>query len=104
MKNTLPKLLVAALLSCLLLNTSIAGEKSDKAKEAERKSKVFLKWDEDGDKQLNEDEFTKMNLTWMEKNGQDGGEAEAKKRFKRKDADGDGFVTFEEQTGLSLPE
>ena len=42
MKNTLSKLLLAAVFGCLVLNTSIAGQKSDEAKQAERKSKVPL--------------------------------------------------------------
>ena len=65
--------------------------------EAAKKTRYFLKWDQDGDQKLNPAEFTEMTRTQFEKKGMDGYEEAAQKRFKNKDADKDGFVTFEEQ-------
>lgn len=92
-------MITVALLGSFLSTPLMAGQA-----EAEQKAKTFLKWDEDGDKQLNKDEFCKMNASWMEKSGKEVKQKELDNRFKRKDADGDGFVTFEEQFGMALPE
>jgi len=93
MKHLLIKLtVIAALVFSLQANTALAGEKSEAAK----KTKVFLKWDQDGDQKLNKAEFTEMTKAQFESKGKDGWEEAAAKRFKNKDADGDGYVTFEE--------
>ena len=93
MKHLLIKLtVIIALFVSLQANTALAGEKSEAAK----KTKVFLKWDQDGDQKLNQAEFTQMTKTQFENKGKDGWEEAAAKRFKNKDANSDGFVTFEE--------
>lgn len=101
-KHTLHLTALVAL-TALFSSSVYAGEKMDQ-KELDRKAKYFLKWDADGDKQLNKDEYTEMTRVQFEKKDKPGYEEEAAKRFKRKDADGDGFVTFEEQNGVKLPE
>lgn len=83
---------------------SWADKKWGELSESERKAKVFLKWDVNGDNQLDKTEFTEMTKAQFEKNGKDGYMKAAEKRFKNKDADGDGFVSFEEQSGMQLPE
>jgi Ca2+-binding EF-hand superfamily protein len=70
----------------------------------EKKAKTFLKWDADGDAKLNKAEYTEMTKAQFEKNGKDGYAEAAEKRFGNKDTNEDGFVSFEEQTGMELPE
>lgn len=58
--------------------------------------KYFAKWDADGDGKMTLEEFTAMTKVQFEKNGKEGYEAEAAKRFEFKDMDGDGSLTLEE--------
>ena len=104
MKNTTNKILTVILLTGLLASPLLAGKANADQKATQRKAKTFLKWDEDGDKQLNKDEFCKMHTSWMESNGKEVRQKELDNRFKNKDANGDGMVTFEEHFGEPLPQ
>jgi Ca2+-binding EF-hand superfamily protein len=102
MKRSIIKILTLTIASGLFV-APLFGDTQQDPKEAERKAKTFLKFDVDGDKMLNEEEFTAMTKSWFEKSGKDGYEKAAKRRFKNKDVDGDGFVSFKEQFGMDLP-
>ena len=64
--------------------------------DTEKRQAYFNKWDADGDGQLNITEFTAMVTAQFAKKGKQDAETEAEKRFKRKDTDGDGFISFDE--------
>ena len=104
MKKSTAKLIAITLMGSLLVTPLMAGKADADKKGAERKAKTFMKWDEDGDQKLSNEEFNKMHTSWMENNGKEATERELNNRFKNKDADGDGFVTFEEQFGMPLLE
>lgn len=94
MKNLLIKITAfTALAVTFQAQAAFAGEQG----EAVKKTKYFLKWDTDGDQKLNLEEFTAMTRKQFENKGNDGWEEAAKKRFKNKDADQDGYISFEEQ-------
>ena len=94
MKNLLIKIsVVTALLVSFQAHTAVAKDMSEAAK----KTRYFLKWDQDGDQKLNSTEYAEMVKVQFENKGNDGWEEAARKRFKRKDANKDGLVTFEEQ-------
>ncbi|MEX0331898.1 MAG: hypothetical protein AB3N64_10785 [Puniceicoccaceae bacterium] len=103
MNITTNKMIATILISGLLATPLLAGKADADQKAAERKAKTFLKWDEDGDQQLNKEEFCKMHTSWMEKSGKEAKQKELDNRFKNKDANGDGQVTFEEHFGMPLP-
>jgi Ca2+-binding EF-hand superfamily protein len=69
-----------------------AAAQADDAK----KMKYFNKWDADRSGSLNEAEFTEMVRVQFKNKGKEGYEDEAAHRFGRKDADGNGEVSFEE--------
>ena len=81
---------------------AFAGNKMDPGdteltpKELKGKSNYFLKFDADGDQQLNLEEYTEMVRTQFENSGKTGHEEEAAKRFARRDLDGDGYISFAE--------
>ncbi|NDV63209.1 hypothetical protein G0Q06_12155 [Puniceicoccales bacterium CK1056] len=83
---------------------SWANKKWGELSDVEKKAKVFLKWDTDGDSQLNKAEYTEMTRVQFEKNGKEGYQKAAEKRFQNKDTNEDGFVSFEEQNNMKLPE
>jgi Ca2+-binding EF-hand superfamily protein len=58
--------------------------------------KLFAKWDADGDGKMSLEEFTAMTKAQFEKNGKEGYEEQAVKRFEYKDENGDGSLTLEE--------
>lgn len=87
-REILPLVLIAMIGTIGLSATAVADDAKRKA--------YFDKWDADADGQLNSTEFTAMVTAQFAKKGKEGAEAEAEKRFKRKDADGDGFISFDE--------
>jgi len=73
----------------------VAGMASAKT-DLEKKHDYFSKWDANSDDKLSIEEFTEMVKTQFEKQGKEGYEAEAEKRFANNDKDGDGFVSWQE--------
>lgn len=85
-------------------STALSNDSAEDARATKRKANSFLKFDADGDQQLDSKEYEAMIKSWFEQKGKTGYEKAAKTRFKNKDVDGNGFVSFKEQFGLDLPE
>jgi hypothetical protein len=74
----------------------VAGSVSAATDEFEKKKAYLSKYDQDGDVRLSKEEYLGMTRAEFEKQGKSGHEEESAKRFKNKDADGDGYITVEE--------
>jgi len=76
----------------ILMVAGVTQAKTD----LEKKKAYFDKWDANGDGALSLEEFSGMVQKEFDKKGKEGYEAEAAKRFSKKDLDGDGLFTWDE--------
>ena len=92
LRKTCKVILPLILIGLVGLNSVVFAGDADDAK----RQSYFNKWDADGDGQLNSIEFTAMVTAQFAKKNKPGAETEAEKRFNHKDADEDGFISFDE--------